>query len=351
VKVRYESLCSTAIVEVDDLVGVAHEGAHVGGHEVGAPAHPQHDRAAVAGHDDAAGLAVVDHGQAVGADHHRQRLAHGVLEQHVAGAQAHELRDHLGVGVGGHLHAVGQELGPQLGGVLDDAVVRHGQVAGGVDMGMGVGVGGLAVGGPTGVADADRALQPLGQRRDQLVDPPGPLVHLQARRAHDGDARRVVAPVLQALEALDQHRHGVTVADISDDPAHDDLLAVDDPAELPAGQGRRRHRAGGQLGRDAVEDGRVGQAGRLQLAVAPAHQRLDRLAEVGDDVVDHAPGRPGRQVRGAHQVVDEVGMVAAVLHGGDLGVGGRRTQRSCPNPGRIVPNRRVVRPTGTTRGR
>ena len=68
-------------------------------------------------------------------------------------------------------------------GVLDDAVVDDGDVARGVGVGVGVAVGGLAVGGPARVADADGALQPLGQGGDQVVDAPGPLVDLEARRA------------------------------------------------------------------------------------------------------------------------------------------------------------------------
>jgi len=36
----------------------------------------------------------------------------------------------------------------------------------------------------------------------------------------DRDARRVVAAVLEALEPLDDDRHRVLVADVTDDPAH-----------------------------------------------------------------------------------------------------------------------------------
>jgi hypothetical protein len=165
-------------------------------------------------------LAVVEHGEAVGAHHHRQRLAHGLLQRHAGGPQPDELGDHLGVGVGRHLDALGCQLGPQLGGVLDDAVVHDGHVAGGVGLGVGVDVVGLAVGGPPRVADADAAPQPLGQGGDQVADPPGPLVHTQPRRAEHRDARRVVAPVLEPLQALDQHGHRVAAADESDDPTH-----------------------------------------------------------------------------------------------------------------------------------
>ena len=75
------------VVEVDDLVGVAHQGGHVRRDVVGAAAHAQHDGAAVAGHDDAVGLAVVDHGQPVGADDQGQGLAHGLLERQTSAAR------------------------------------------------------------------------------------------------------------------------------------------------------------------------------------------------------------------------------------------------------------------------
>ena len=70
-----------AVVEVDDLLGVAHERGDVGGDEHLALADAEDDRAAVAGHHEPVGLAGVDHGQAVGALDRAQRLAHGVLER------------------------------------------------------------------------------------------------------------------------------------------------------------------------------------------------------------------------------------------------------------------------------
>ena len=63
------------VVEVDDLVGVADQGARVAGQEVLALADAEHQRAAQAGADDHAGLARADDGQAVGALEQRQRLA------------------------------------------------------------------------------------------------------------------------------------------------------------------------------------------------------------------------------------------------------------------------------------
>ena len=83
----------------------------------------------------------------------------------------------LGVGVAGELDAGGFQLGAQRGEVLDDAVVDDGDLAGGVAVRVGVAVGGAAVGGPAGVADAGGAAEcwrrRLGERRLQVGQPAG----------------------------------------------------------------------------------------------------------------------------------------------------------------------------------
>ncbi len=62
----------------------------------------------------------------------------------------------LGVGVAGELDACGLELAAQRGEVLDDAVVDDRDLSGGVAVRVGVAVGGPAMGGPAGVAEARR---------------------------------------------------------------------------------------------------------------------------------------------------------------------------------------------------
>ena len=75
----------------------------------------------------------------------------------------------------------GHQLVGQLHVVLDDPVVDHGQSGRAVDMGMGVALGGAAVGGPPGVADAGRRAgrgrpRPAwsGRRATGCRWPPGP---------------------------------------------------------------------------------------------------------------------------------------------------------------------------------
>ena len=113
------------------------------------------------------------------------------------------MRHHLGVGVAGEAAAGGLQLRAELGEVLDDAVVHDGDPARGV--GVGVALGRRAVGGPAGVADAGRA-------RERMCGQLGLQIHQLARRAptvqppvvQHRDSGRVVAPVLESTQAIDE---------------------------------------------------------------------------------------------------------------------------------------------------
>jgi hypothetical protein len=56
--------------------------------------------------------------------------------------------------------------------------------------------------------------------------PADPAENLGAPRAQDRDPGRVVSPVLQPGQALDQDGRGVLVADVADDSAHTGLLPM-----------------------------------------------------------------------------------------------------------------------------
>ena len=110
--------------------------------------------------------------------------------------------------------------------VFDDAVVHHRNVA--HPVGMGVGLGRPPVGGPAGVADAHLALQ--GVLEEQVFQ------FLQfAQAPADGQAgfaviadhrhpRRVIAPVLQPFQPVQDDGHGLLGPQISDDAAHSRLF-------------------------------------------------------------------------------------------------------------------------------
>jgi hypothetical protein len=171
-------------------------------------------KAAIARHHQLVRVLGVQHDQAVGALHVAQGLADGVLETGAFGGLGGDhVGERLGVGLADQLDAAGAQRVPELLRVLDDAVVHHGDPALGIGVRMGVDLVRLAVGGPPGVADADRGLRTRGPavRGAGAVLNPVPeflnaacrLGHLQAVAMDDGQPGRVVAPVLEAPESLE----------------------------------------------------------------------------------------------------------------------------------------------------
>jgi hypothetical protein len=133
-----------------------------------------------------------------------------------------EVRDGLRVGLGGERMAVRGEALLELAVVLDDAVQDDREprlITAGERMGV------LLRDAPV----RRPARVPEARRRGRSVRPgSGPQVAERPHGAHvveaaaleEGDSRRVVAAVLQALEALEQQRLALTRSDVSDDPAH-----------------------------------------------------------------------------------------------------------------------------------
>ena len=145
-----------AVVEVDHRAGVLQQRRGVGGDEVLVLADAHQQRRALAGRHQHARLVGRDDGEAVGAVDVAQRRGHRLLEVALV-ELADQVRQHLGVGLGGEGVAARLERLPDGVRVLDDAVVDDGDPAGLVGVGMGVRRGGRAVRGPAGVADAERA--------------------------------------------------------------------------------------------------------------------------------------------------------------------------------------------------
>ena len=116
--------------------------------------------------------------------------------------------------------------------VLDDPVEHDVDAIGGVEVGVGVGLGDAAVGGPARVSDPGGGLA-LGQsdrmrvavglgghglaQEGQVADRAD---RLDAVAAQQRDARGVIAAVLEPLEPLEKELSTRPVANVSDDPAH-----------------------------------------------------------------------------------------------------------------------------------
>src|SRR5918993_732606 len=129
-----------------------------------------------------------------------------------------QMRNHLGVGIGGELIARRLKLRANRRVVLDDAVVHHRDAA--ADMRMGIALGGHAVRRPARVADADHALELL--LVGQLLELRHAPARAQAFEAaiDDGDACGVVAAVLEAAQTFQQDRDDVAPRYRGDDSAH-----------------------------------------------------------------------------------------------------------------------------------
>jgi len=105
-------------------------------------------------------VALEDEGEREGAVKLRQHRLHRLHRAEALGEMGvDQMRDHLGIGLARKRHAVLLELRAQLAEILDDAVVHHRDIVGGVR--MRVGLRRLAVRRPAGVADAGMA----GERR------------------------------------------------------------------------------------------------------------------------------------------------------------------------------------------
>ena len=127
----------------------------------------------------------------------------------------------LGVGLGDE--AVARGLKPLLQGqvVLDDAVVGDHDLPGRVLVRVGVLLGGPAVGGPSRVADAVLTGDGRGlEAASRAASLPAARRRSSTPSLHDRHPGRVVAPVLQPAQALDDDGHGVAPADVADDAAH-----------------------------------------------------------------------------------------------------------------------------------
>ena len=142
------------VLEHHDVAGCVDERDDVGG-DIGAGlARADHDRGILAGHGDHAGLVSAHGGQTIGTDHVGARLAHGGHQVVRLGISLFDqMREDLGIGLALKVMAAALQLFAQLGEVLDDAVVDDGDTTVAAGVGVSVNDGGLAVGGPTGVAD------------------------------------------------------------------------------------------------------------------------------------------------------------------------------------------------------
>ena len=102
-------------------------------------------------------------------------------------------------------------------------------VAGLVEVRVGVDLGGRTVGGPAGVRDAgggavEKRGIPVGVGLvAECGDLAGRLGDDDPVIVEDGDARGVIAAVFEAAQAVDEHGGRIRFSDVSDDSAHGEI--------------------------------------------------------------------------------------------------------------------------------
>ena len=130
-----------------------------------------------------------------------------------------QMRHHFGVGFARKSGARLLQLHPQFAEILDDTVVDHRNALGGV--GMGIGLGRLAVGRPAGVADPDMACQRLlAQLVLEIAQLALGAAAIDPAVFERGDARGIVAAIFQPLERIDQLLGNRPASQNSDNAAH-----------------------------------------------------------------------------------------------------------------------------------
>ena len=217
------------LTDREGVAGVLDERGDVGPEEVLALAEADHQRRIAPRTDDDAGAVLVHREQGertLETGCHRAERRGEISTGCLVFAPEQD-RGHFGVGLAQERVAVAEELGLQLGEVLDDAVVDDGELVIIGQVRVGIRVGRAAVGGPTGVADARRAVRHgVGF---QIIAQDGELaralahVHV-ARVIDDGDPGGVVAAVFQTRETLEEDLLAGASSDISDDSAHGPIV-------------------------------------------------------------------------------------------------------------------------------
>ena len=209
---------------------MGHQGRSVAGQEILAFPHANDERRAAPGADQHAGVIGADHGDAVGANHLRQSVQDRLRERMHAGGHRPEpgimVTDQVGqhFGVGRGLEHMAGLLKPPLERfeILNHAVVNDGDAPALVQVRMGVFVGGRAVGGPAGVADAEAPGQraALQKLRQALFNLALFLLNVQGSAVDHGHSGAVVTTVFEPAQALQQDWPRLALADIPYNATH-----------------------------------------------------------------------------------------------------------------------------------
>ncbi len=179
----------------------------------------------------------------VGAGHYLYGFENRLFEGASFENFSSEMGDDFGIRFGDELVAFFDELILQVEIVFDDSVVDDDDFARAIAVRVGIFLGGTAVRGPAGVADAVDAFE----RGDadglfQVAQLSGGAANFElAVVADDGDARGVIAAIFEAAQAVENERYDALRPDIADNAAHDgSLLEAAEKPIVPAAMLRLR---------------------------------------------------------------------------------------------------------------
>src|SRR5580700_7704569 len=210
------------VVDIDDFFGVFDDGRGVAGQEMFALSDTDYQRGTLTRGDDGIGVVAVEEDDDVGADHPSKGDTDGFFE---AAAVVlldffNKVEEDFGVGVALKVIAFLDQFVLELGEVLDDAVVDHGEAAAGGAVGVGVAVVGLPMRRPAGVAHSGVGVEVFA---DEAVFKFGDLSFLLVYAevsVEKGDAGAVITAVFEAFEAFQDDWISFSGSDISDDATH-----------------------------------------------------------------------------------------------------------------------------------
>jgi hypothetical protein len=222
------------VVEVNHLRRVLDDRRSVRCYDVLALPNADDQRRPLARHHQRIGLVLADDRDPVSPLHLVQRRLHRPLQQRRPGRQmilrlhlvvkvADQHRQNFRVGLAGEFMSLLAKEFLERGVIFDDAVVNQGDPPAVVRVRVGIALGRRAVGRPAGMGHADlcRRQRLLAQSIFKHRNPPdGPADVQVVRLIYDRHPRRIVTPVFQSLEPLDQERLGDLASDVGDDSAH-----------------------------------------------------------------------------------------------------------------------------------
>lgn len=234
-----------AVGEEVDVAGVVEDSGDVGGEEEFAVAEADDGGRAHAGGDELVGVVGRHDADGEGSGEAVDGLADGIFKGRPHGRSAvdeggvpgelleffelllDEVGDDLGVGFGDEPVAFGGELFLEGEVVFNDAVVDDDEGASAVAVRVGVFLGGAAVGGPSGVTDAEGAVNRIvGDYGLEVAELAGGAAELQRAvsvgggSAGDGDSGGVIAAVFETAQTFDDDGDDRLRTDVTNNSAH-----------------------------------------------------------------------------------------------------------------------------------